>query len=266
MKTLEGYESATEAKAGLSVWVKLLASREAHRQFRIPRLWSNAELERIAPLFRGRVVNVSGWDDRDKEGRSYQEYFSGAEEYSVSNVAGERGVQHAPGELYLDLSMDLPSELVEQFDVVFNHTTLEHVFDVRQAMANLCRMSSDVVIVVVPFIQPQHQTDDYGDFWRFTPTGLTSLFAEQGFKIVYLSETSVPNAGTYLFCMAARDPTKWSAKVPAELPRRGAPGGWVGQLRLPGRGGRYPWWRGMLIDGVRKVRERLGHRRSGRGA
>ena len=32
--------------------------------------------------------------------------------------------------IFLDLTQPLPSDLIEKFDVVFNHTTLEHIFDI----------------------------------------------------------------------------------------------------------------------------------------
>ena len=41
------------------------------RKHRLPRVWSNAELRRLAGLFDGDVVNVSAWRDEDKEGRRY---------------------------------------------------------------------------------------------------------------------------------------------------------------------------------------------------
>ena len=46
--------------------------------FSIPRRWSNTELRRFAHLFGGPAVNVSAWQDRDKEGGFYRQYFSAA--------------------------------------------------------------------------------------------------------------------------------------------------------------------------------------------
>ena len=45
------------------------------RIFRLPRIWSNRELAKFAPLFQGSVVNVSAWKDFDKERMYYREYF-----------------------------------------------------------------------------------------------------------------------------------------------------------------------------------------------
>ena len=41
---------------------------------------------------------------------------------------------------------------------MFNHTTLEHIFEVNTAFDNMCAMSNDVVILVLPFAQVQHET------------------------------------------------------------------------------------------------------------
>jgi len=64
------------------------------RKSKLPRLWSNRELERIAPLFTGDVVNVSAWQDQDKEGRRYRDYFRSARSYTLTNYeADARGLQ-----------------------------------------------------------------------------------------------------------------------------------------------------------------------------
>lgn len=45
------------------------------KKFRVPRVWSNRELEKFGHLFSGKGVNVSGWKDIDKEGKKYRDYF-----------------------------------------------------------------------------------------------------------------------------------------------------------------------------------------------
>jgi len=158
------------------------------RRFRDARRWSNRELRRIAPLLAGSVVNVSGWRDDDKEGGTYRaDYFTRATEYWVTNWKAEaRGLQgDLPNERFLDLEAPLPHDMLGRFDVVFNHTTLEHVFDVFKAFANLCAMSRDAVVVVVPFLQEQH--GEYGDYWRFTPWALKRMFATHALVPAFLS-------------------------------------------------------------------------------
>jgi hypothetical protein len=86
-------------------------------------------LRQIAPLFEGDALNVSGWLDEDKEGGLYQDYFSKARSYSITNYGGFRG-ESPQTVLHLELEADLPVALAGCADVVFNHTTLEHVFNV----------------------------------------------------------------------------------------------------------------------------------------
>ncbi len=185
----------------------------SHRLFvdpvhRIPRLWSNRQLARIGDLFDGDVVNVSAWQDSDKDGRVYRSYFPRARSYTLTNFeAGKRGYQGLPGEIFLDLESALPDNLKNRFDVVYNHTTLEHVYEFRRAFANLCEMSRDAVIVVAPWLQPAHS--DYGDYWRFSPMAIARLFHENGYSAARITWNDDKNASVYLFAVGVRDQDKW---------------------------------------------------------
>jgi hypothetical protein len=190
-------------------------------------MWSNRELRKIAGLFRGDVVNVSGRDDRDKEGGRYREYFSNASRYLITNFTGDYGRQGLEQEIFVDLTEDLPGHLRGQFDVVFNHTTLEHVFRVETAFRNLCLMSRDVVIVVVPFCQTQHERAALMDYWRFTPRCVRGLFAANGFEAIYQSETGRRNAGSYIFTVATLNPDRWRETLPPFREPSSA-GNWIG--------------------------------------
>src|SRR5207249_4832495 len=88
-----------------------------------------------------------------------------------------------------------------------NHTVLEHIYEVRVAFANLCDLSRDVVLLVVPFLQPMHA--EYGDYWRFTPLAIRNLFDENGLKLLSTSWNSNSSASVYLFCIASRHPERW---------------------------------------------------------
>jgi hypothetical protein len=196
-------------------------------KFRSARLWSNQELRRFSAELRGAVVNVSGSHDLDKEGRRYRDYFTGASSYHITNYKGFRGNTGAEGEIFLDLSQDLPAELEGRFDVVFNHTTLEHIYDTHTAFHNLCRMSRDLVIVVVPFAQVTHWSESFGDFWRFTPMGLRRMYEENHLTVVH--EAAGPRRGEpiYLLFVGSRHPDRWGANRPGE--RIEAPiGEWIG--------------------------------------
>lgn len=195
--------------------IKGMSDPNFHR-FRLPRIWSNDELRKFASIFTGDIVNVSGWKDEDKEGKQYKDYFTNANSYSITNFKSEaRGFQGQPNEIFLDLTTDLPEALIARFDVVFNHTTLEHIFEVEQAFHNICKMSRDVVIVVVPFLQEMHA--DYGDFWRFTPLVLKKMFEKEGMYTHYLSFNNEPNTSVYVFAIASKNPSKWKGKIPDHL-------------------------------------------------
>lgn len=202
------------------------------RRFRLPRIWSNGVLQTLAPLCEGEIINVSGWDDRDKQGRRYRDYFVNATSYSISNYSGERGMGDASDvtDFQIDLEKPLAPELAGRFDVVFNHTTLEHIFKVETAFANLCAMSRDIVIVVVPFAQEMHYTSSYGDYWRFTPIGLRALFRANGMEVVYEAANDDRNAGLYVLSVGSKHPERWRDRFPAHHKVKQL-GGWIGSVR-----------------------------------
>lgn len=182
----------------------------SNRKFRIPRIWSNRELKKFSHLFSGKGANISGWKDIDKQGRKYKDYFSNVSEYWITNYKSEaRGFQgDQENEIFLDLSKPLDSSLHEKFDVVFNHTVLEHIFEVDMAFENLCKLSKDIVIVVVPFLQEQHAV--YGDYWRFSPQAIDKLFRKNGLDTLYISFNDEKNASIYAFAIGSKHPEKWA--------------------------------------------------------
>lgn len=181
-----------------------------------PRRWSNRELATYAPWFEGEVVNVSGWRDEDKEGRTYKTYFTKASGYSVTNYWGSSTANDGdPDSLFLDLANDLPDSLRGEFDVVFNHTVLEHIFDVPKAVRNMADMTRDVMIMIVPFMQDEHYSPGlYGDFWRFTPLCVKQLMETNGLNLIHLSSNNSPWFPVYLLAIGSRHPEKWSSQFP----------------------------------------------------
>ncbi|PUB79087.1 MAG: hypothetical protein DBO99_05360 [gamma proteobacterium symbiont of Ctena orbiculata] len=178
------------------------------RVHRLPRLWSNSELSKYANLFTGSVVNVSGWKDIDKEGHRYRDYFTNASEYLITNYKEEaRGFQGMENEIFLDLESELPEAMKARFDVVFNHTTLEHIYDIHTAFSNLCGMSKDIVILILPFTQQYHS--DYGDYWRLTPLAIKRLFEDNDMALVYQSFNNDKAASVYTFSIASKQSDKW---------------------------------------------------------
>tara|TARA_B100000212_G_scaffold284556_1_gene224882 strand:- start:1114 stop:1836 length:723 start_codon:yes stop_codon:yes gene_type:complete len=180
----------------------------SERIHKLPRIWSNNELKKFAHIFSGNVVNISGWKDSDKEGKKYETYFRNASTYTITNFKNElRGLQGIKNEIFLDLEKDLPSNLKRSFDVAFNHTVLAHIYNFQKAFSNLCEISNDIVILVVPFLQ-QYMAN-YGDYWRFTPLSIKKLFEDNGYETIYMSFNSNKFSSVYIFAIASRNPDKW---------------------------------------------------------
>jgi hypothetical protein len=198
---------------------RILNAGRRHHLDENPRRWSNAELRKVAPLFNGQVANVSGWRDEDKEHGHYRDYFSSATEYAITNYWGSAQANDGhPDSIPLDLTADLPAEFHQRFDVVFNHTVLEHIDDLEKAFGNLCAMTRDVAVVIVPYIQDIHFTEGlYGDCWRFTPHGLNFMFRRHGLELVYLTANDGIWYPIYLFAVASRKPAQWKGVLPEGL-------------------------------------------------
>lgn len=199
-------------------WLYAMSAKRCRRYHldQHPRKWSNAQLRKLAPLFQGEVVNVSAYKDIDKENGHYRNYFTAASHYSLTNYWGSNCPNDGhPDALFLDLDAPLPESMKQRFDVVFNHTVLEHVFGIEQAVKNLCEMSRDVVVTVVPFMQQEHYSSGlYGDFWRFTPLGLKQLMQQNGFEVVYLSANDTSLYPIYIVMVASSRPDFWKARLP----------------------------------------------------
>lgn len=177
------------------------------RKFKKPRIWSNKELKKYAHLFSGDIVNVSAWRDEDKQGNKYKDYFKNARSYTITNWKTDKGYQGKNSEIILNLEEELPKRLKGKFDVVFNHTSLEWIYNVRTAFRNLCVMSRDIVIIVVPFYA--EMTDNPSDYWRFTPQVIRRMFEENGYDILCLSISKHAFAYKYIFAIGSKNPKKW---------------------------------------------------------
>ena len=187
--------------------------KEIDRKFRVPRIWSNKELKKFSHLFKGNIVNVSGRNDEDKEGSVYKLYFPNASNYFITNY--EEKKELVPKEsIYLNLeNKTINKKLISKFDVVFCHTVLEHVFDIFTSFKNLCLLSKDIVIIVVPYLQQIHGKGYY-DYWRFTPYTIKRLFEMNRFNLLYCSSNGSDYSSIYLFCIGTKNKKKWIGKIP----------------------------------------------------
>ena len=182
---------------------------------RMPRAWSNRELKMIGISLSGSVLNCSGWCDEDKQGGYYQDYFPRATEYHVSMreiriFEGEdKSISRRP-DIAIDLEHPISTLMVGQYDIVFCHTVLEHVFDIFTAFENLAALSRDVVIVVVPWCQRVHEShssnDSYCDYWRIAPSTLKHLFEKNGLSLIYINGNLDFHASTYYLAVGSKQP------------------------------------------------------------
>jgi len=176
-----------------------------------PRLWANDELLKFSHLFYGDVVNVSAGKDNDKSGKDYRDYFQNANSYTITNYFPEFTGRYDYSEIELDLSEKIDEDLLKKrFDVVLNFTVLEHIYNVKEAVENLSKMSKDIILTVVPFIQELHQIpSQYKDYWRISPYSLSQLFEYNGFRTIYISWNSDPLGNIYIFHIASCKPENW---------------------------------------------------------
>lgn len=205
------------------------------RQFRIARHWSNIQLKKYAPIFKGDVVNISANKDYDKEGTYYRQYFTNARSYSITNYGGTNGESDNIDEIHLDLENPLASNLYRRFDICFNHTTLEHTYHVQIAFSNICNMAKNVVILVIPWAQQVHTCDSFKDWWRMSPYTVEKMFEENGFTMVVCNWNNDFNAAVYLFCIGIRNESLQDYPEFEKIHLESCvsvPGKWIGKKRI----------------------------------
>ncbi len=172
------------------------------------RLWSNDRLREIGTAVRDceSMINVSGWRDGDKEGGHYRDYFPSVSLYHVSNHPGdaEKGVD-AKTDREIDLDRELAPELEGRYDIVLNHTVLEHVPRPAFSFEQLGKLAAKVLVTVVPFKQAMHfSPGNFGDYYRFSPMAMRDCFARAGMQVVHESANEGIDT-IYLLHVGVRD-------------------------------------------------------------
>lgn len=195
--------------------IRGIAHRVLDKKYTNPRLFSNTMMHQYAPFFSGDVINVSGASDSDYYGSFYQDYFKDINHYTISNArTADKGLgsvtNNSVTEIEIDLNKQVNEELLQKYDVVLNHTTLEHVYQMHTAFKNLCDMSRDAVIVVVPVLQQIHIRESFGDYNRPTTMGIAKMFKENGFTPMVIRTNNQPFGAVYCFAIGVRDPEKYT--------------------------------------------------------
>lgn len=183
--------------------------KKINREGYNPRVWSNRELKKIAHLFSGDIINVSAGGDSDKENNYYKDYFQNKKSYTISNYK-KTNLSTNYNEIVLDLEQNLSKEMHGKFDAVFTHTVLEHVYDMDKAIENLCNLSKNTIITIVPFLQTyHHEEENYYDFWRFSPLALIKKFNKYNFKTVYINWNRDPLGNIYILHVSSCKSKDW---------------------------------------------------------
>jgi len=84
-------------------------------------------------------------------------------------------------DIIFNLNDDLPEELVEEFDVVFDGGVIEHVFDAVKAFKNMCRMTK--VGGYIFSLNPIYNYI-YNTYWNFSSEVFLDFYAANEYKIL----------------------------------------------------------------------------------
>ena len=66
------------------------------------------------------------------------------------------------------------------------------------------------------FLQEQHTTSDFKDYWRFTPQTIKKLFEKNNFKLAYINANDQNNSSIYVFAVGCKENSKnlnWIKKM-----------------------------------------------------
>jgi SAM-dependent methyltransferase len=80
-----------------------------------------------------------------------------------------------------DLNLPVPKKLHGRFDWVLDFGTIEHIFDVREVLGNICDLLSKSGVVV--HLSPTNNHVDHG-FYQFSPTFFQDYYVANGWEII----------------------------------------------------------------------------------
>ncbi len=65
-----------------------------------------------------------------------------------------------------------------------NYMGLHETHEIHELLVfkNLCLMTKDILVLVVPFLQQMH--GHYGDYWRFTPLTIKRMFEDMKMSLI----------------------------------------------------------------------------------
>ena len=176
----------------LAVLLREIASRHrlGGRVATLGEQWLSFDPEQIAPLPGAAVSRAQAMAQQSPAARFFARLGFAAME-SV-DMDGSEDATHL-----FDLNLaDTPTALVGKFDLVFNGGTLEHVFHLPNALANVSRMLCTGGVVL--HILPCNNWVDHG-FYQFSPCLMFEYYRAAGFECLE----------SMLLDYSAEEPDRW---------------------------------------------------------
>ena len=104
-------------------------------------------------------------------------------ECQTIDIAASRDIERI-----VDLNRDLPEDLLDSFDLIFDPGTLEHCFNIGQASINVasCLRKNGFICHFSPLAMFNH------GFFNLSPTFFHDFYTQNGFKIVLLKGCTGP--------------------------------------------------------------------------
>ncbi len=123
-----------------------------------------------------RYTNIPSWQDgpqaRFTSDRAFWQVLADLDVTTLDVSTYEEA------DIICDLNQPLPAELEHRFDLIVDGGTLEHVFDVRQALMNINRMLRPGGRII--HMSPASNYLEHG-FYQFSPTAFFDYYGTNGF-------------------------------------------------------------------------------------
>lgn len=81
----------------------------------------------------------------------------------------------------LDLNMEVSAEFHNRFDAIYDGGTLEHIFNLQQALKNIYKMLKPGGLIM--HLSPSHNHVDHG-FYMFSPTFFNDYYRANNYRII----------------------------------------------------------------------------------
>lgn len=81
----------------------------------------------------------------------------------------------------MDLNLEVPVEFHNRFDAIYDGGTLEHIFNLQQALKNIHKMLKPGGIIM--HLSPSHNHVDHG-FYMFSPTFFNDYYLANNYRII----------------------------------------------------------------------------------